>query len=1075
MEISESLIFAEKQKDISTESSRIISDIIIGLSDGLTVPFSLAAGLSSFYNTRIILTAGMAELISGAVSMGLGGYLAAKSEIDHFEYIRKTQMDLLMRAPEYKLQQVFTQLQSYGIMNEICKPFIFNLKQNPSDFVNFIMRFDLCLQKPSLRTAWFSAITIGISYFIGGLIPLIPYFVFYNDTLMGFKVSIIFVAVVLFIFGYFKSVYLIGSVKRSIYSAFQTLSVGIVAAGSAFGIVRLLENIDDTIRNIHDKIEREKVLIQGAQAMRGQTLNEMVQQSLENNIKESQRNIIYLEERMKELQLKKIEYFNEKKEQSDIESLNPPTPPPKDIPFIDSSGVSKELVTDEPDNFEKMSITTELQKSSKLDLQYTKLDLFKYHTPYTSSKIQMMLQQLEFKLTVEKQVKDGFDKLIKLYQSENDKKNTSEAELKRIESSQKIQLLKRALKRYKNLHVDIDKDTQDDNENTNMSSMRGSLSGILKGKVYAVQDVEHIANRTSRTFETYIVIKVDQTEFVTRTSKNDRWSQESFEIQANKANEIEFIVYDKQGSSSVPIAILYIQISDINEELRQNRVKEGSAPNWVSAEKMQSNFKKNNPVKDTFDIKEFHSPFVFQKQNNTNENIVSEDKSIEAWFSLEPAGQIHLSLNFVKDVKNQRPIGKLGLGRQGAIRQKKKMIYEMYGHKFSPHQFYQIIKCALCGEFLKNATGFRCIDCRYTCHKKCYLKIITKCISKVSSEVSLEEKFNHHIPHRFEPITNIGANWCCHCGYILPLGKKSTQKCTECNILCHTQCRHLIPDLCGMSMEVANQILNEIRITKLKQINNFKIDEKPQDCYYEYDRKSVDDFSSPDRSPECNKTQPKTYLSLQNLSQVLFKPFQGIDEPVSKSQGKRLSCSSDSIDMQKNALDASDIPETHKHRLSIPIFNTLTKTTSNVSNKKTVQSSLTSDTTSSDSNLNSTSYQKTFQYKDNIQEQENRKNFLKNLNQSIVSDQEDVDISYQTSNNRYSYNYNYSENLYNQLEECDFSDSSIENYQFPTNTYTSNFDIEFTHEPPVLTPIQSTLTQAMQEQFRGFSIYCGDT
>lgn len=273
-----------------------------------------------------------------------------------------------------------------------------------------------------------------------------------------------------------------------------------------------------------------------------------------------------------------------------------------------------------------------------------------------------MLQLLEFKLTVEKQVKDGFDKLIKLYQNENDKKNRNEAELKRIQSVHKIQLLKRALKRYENLHIDIDKDSQNDSiiilyynciylilldEKANASSVRGLLSGIFKGKVYAIQDVEHV-NRTSRTPETYIVIKVDKTEVTTRMSKTDRWQQESFEIEANKVNEVEFVVYDKQGSSSIPIAILYIQISDIAEELRQNRIKEVSGPDWVSAEKMQNNSGRISPVKDASDITSSHScSSTFQKQSNISKEIAaSEDKSIDTWFSLEPAGQIHLSLNF---------------------------------------------------------------------------------------------------------------------------------------------------------------------------------------------------------------------------------------------------------------------------------------------------------------------------------------------------------------------------------------------------------------------------------------------
>lgn len=140
------------------------------------------------------------------------------------------------------------------------------------------------------------------------------------------------------------------------------------------------------------------------------------------------------------------------------------------------------------------------------------------------------------------------------------------------------------------------------------------------------------------------------------------------------------------------------------------------------------------------------------------------------------------------------------------------------------------MRCALCGEFLKYSAGMQCEDCKYTCHKKCYPKVVTKCISKSNAETDPdEEKINHRIPHRFEVFSNMGANWCCHCGYILPLGRKNCRKCSgktcewrreafgladkviECGSSCHAQCTHLVPDFCGMSMEVANQILTGIR------------------------------------------------------------------------------------------------------------------------------------------------------------------------------------------------------------------------------------------------------------------------
>jgi hypothetical protein len=150
---------------------------------------------------------------------------------------------------------------------------------------------------------------------------------------------------------------------------------------------------------------------------------------------------------------------------------------------------------------------------------------------------------------------------------------------------------------------------------------------------------------------------------------------------------------------------------------------------------------------------------------------------IDDWFSLEPVGRIQLTMSFAKHAKNKQPFD-LGLGRKGAIRQKKEEVHEQYGHKFMLQQFYNIMRCALCGEFLKYAAGMQCSDCKYTCHKKCYSKVVTKCITQSNAESDPDEaKLNHRIPHRFENFSNMGANWCCHCGYILPLGRKQSRKC----------------------------------------------------------------------------------------------------------------------------------------------------------------------------------------------------------------------------------------------------------------------------------------------------------
>lgn len=455
-------------------------------------------------------------------------------------------------------------------------------------------------------------------------------------------------------------------------------------------------------------------------------------------------------------------------------------------------------------------------------------------------RIQLMLQQLEFKLSVEQQYKRGIEKMLKLYQIEGDRRSKAEAENKQIDSTQKIQLLKKALKRYSDMHIDIDDEfTGEDNESIAAANMRRPLSGVLHIACYGIQGVDHVASgRFAKVPESAIAIKVeDQPRAKTKFTRSDRWSEE-FNLSVDKANEVEIVAYDRSGDHDIPVAIMWLRISDIAEALRRKKVEqEIHSAGWVSASKVQSS--DNGAATDLpyggqrsaypsngsgFDSSG-SAPLSGNHGGATNSFTAGTDPStglmtIDGWFVLEPAGKIHLTLGFEKTSRGQkRTYDNFGaLGRQGAIRQKKEEVHEVHGHKFVQHQFYNIMRCALCGDFLKYSAGYQCQDCRYTCHKKCYPKVVTKCISKASTESDPdEEKLNHRIYHRFEPTTNMSANWCCHCGYILPLGKKNVRKCTECGLTCHPQCAHLVPDLCGLSMEAANQILSEIKSTKIRQ------------------------------------------------------------------------------------------------------------------------------------------------------------------------------------------------------------------------------------------------------------------
>lgn len=363
-------------------------------------------------------------------------------------------------------------------------------------------------------------------------------------------------------------------------------------------------------------------------------------------------------------------------------------------------------------------------------------------------------------------------------------------------------------------------------DSLNAPNMRKPLTGNLTMIIHAVRDVDHAATgRLSRGPETFVVMKVEDVEKgKTKATRTDKWTDEMHNVDIEKANEIELTVYDKSGARPTPIGMLWIRISDIAEEMRRKKIEsELGGSQWVTADKMDNNsmqsrqdsaYGSTNPSIVNRDSRGSSQRDAASHMSGPNP---SNPSAIEAWFALEPVGKIQLTMSFTKQNKDRRPFD-IGLNRKGAIRQRKEEIHELYGHKFVVQQFYNIMRCALCGDFLKYSAGMQCEDCKYTCHKKCYPKVVTKCISKSNADTDpTEEKLNHRIPHRFEPFSNMGANWCCHCGYILPIGRKNSRKCSECGLGCHAHCVHLVPDFCGMSMETANQMLAMARETKATQ------------------------------------------------------------------------------------------------------------------------------------------------------------------------------------------------------------------------------------------------------------------
>lgn len=214
-----------------------VRDLVIGMSDGLTVPFALAAGLSgAVASTRIVVTAGLAEVAAGSIAMGLGGYLAARSDAEHFASERARETREVAELPDVEAAEVAEVFQSYGLTVEESAPIVQALQARPEAWVDFMMRFELGLEAPEPQRALTSALTIAGAYIAGGLLPLAPYMLLGNAA-TALQVSVVVTLVALFAFGYVKGRF---TGAKPLRSAAQTALIGGLAAGAAFLIARAI-------------------------------------------------------------------------------------------------------------------------------------------------------------------------------------------------------------------------------------------------------------------------------------------------------------------------------------------------------------------------------------------------------------------------------------------------------------------------------------------------------------------------------------------------------------------------------------------------------------------------------------------------------------------------------------------------------------------------------------------------------------------------------------------------------------------------------------------------------------------
>ncbi|KAK0641127.1 VIT family-domain-containing protein [Cercophora newfieldiana] len=229
-------------------TARILSDATIGLSDGLTVPFALTAGLSALGDTKVVIYGGLAELMAGAISMGLGGYLGAKSEIASYHETLAQTTTLATTHPTTTASTIRSVLSPYDLPPDLLSSVTAHLAASPKR-IDFLMRFQHCAEPPASSRALTSALTIALAYFLGGLLPLVPYFCIGSGEGKLYEalvVSVGVMAVALFVFGYVKTGVVVGwegarAVRKAVFGGVQMVLVGGAAAGAAMGLVKAFD------------------------------------------------------------------------------------------------------------------------------------------------------------------------------------------------------------------------------------------------------------------------------------------------------------------------------------------------------------------------------------------------------------------------------------------------------------------------------------------------------------------------------------------------------------------------------------------------------------------------------------------------------------------------------------------------------------------------------------------------------------------------------------------------------------------------------------------------------------------
>ncbi|KAJ2113270.1 Serine/threonine kinase [Coemansia sp. RSA 922] len=561
-------------------------------------------------------------------------------------------------------------------------------------------------------------------------------------------------------------------------------------------------DLESAISKVREKLEMERKMLEKTRHMATQVTNPNVKANAQGLIVETEQRIAYLETEFRRLSQKR-----------------------EDRNSVRSSGGNS--MNDDPSS---PSGTGSSDRSSM-----SKLDLRKTSSHLSTQKISLKVHEIAFKLEVERKIRDKVNSIRNIYTS--DYRRGSKDKIAPItdsdrilhETNDRIRLLEYSLKMYQSLYVDYAEGDDDTlNEDEQQSTVGGSASfqpairrpitGKLQLRIHRARNLRRapIYTQAFRSPQQFVVVKIDGRVCGTTPIVRDSNFNYYFEVDVKRASEVELSIFER-GDKDYLTGLMWIRLSEIYEDIRKKEIVAESSSGWATAEQMTkdapplvSHGSQSPSLASLGHQSSTGSHRPLQPPSSAGSRQVADTSpGVLSEWDVESQGQIELWMNFIKDTTKRRQQSRLG--RKAAVRKRKGPCTEMCGHHFYPLHTYSIMKCAICSDHIVNEIGQQCDDCQLFVHQKCVGRVVSHCHFQTGGEEALE--LGHRIPHRWEMSTNIGANWCCHCGNMLPIGRRAL-KCSECSLTCHSGCKTYVPNLCGLDMVKASAMVNEIKRAK---------------------------------------------------------------------------------------------------------------------------------------------------------------------------------------------------------------------------------------------------------------------